>query len=69
METYNQFLNRINSFELPYTYYGEGYIQMNPNLSGKVEEDNRFKLFYGDNNPHTPSCMCMHHTFSFNFFK
>ena len=48
METYRQFLDRINSFELPCTYYGEGYIQMNPNLSGKVEEDNRFKAFYGD---------------------
>ena len=48
METYTQFLDRINSFELPYTYYGEGYVQMNPNLSGKVEEDNSFKPFFGD---------------------
>ena len=48
METYSQFLDRIYSFELPYTYYGEGYIRMNPNLSGKVEENNSFKPFYGD---------------------
>lgn len=48
METYKEFLDRIHSFELPYTDYGDGYVHMNPNLSGKVEEDNSFKPFYGD---------------------
>ena len=48
VETYKEFLDRINSFELPYTYYGEEYIHVNPNLADKVEEDNRFKTFFGD---------------------
>ena len=48
VETYTQFLDRIDSFEVPRTYYGENYIYMNPNLSGKVEEDNSFKMFFGD---------------------
>lgn len=48
MENYTEFLSRINSFEVPYTYYGEDYIHMNPNLSGKVEWDNSFKPFFGD---------------------
>lgn len=48
VETYQDFLKRISSFEVPYTYYGENYIHMNPNLSDKVEGDNSFKPFFGD---------------------
>lgn len=48
VESYKEFLERIQSFEKPYTYYGEGYIHMNPNLAGKVNWDNQFRPFFGD---------------------
>ncbi|MEE1218451.1 MAG: hypothetical protein U0L20_00850 [Ruminococcus sp.] len=48
METYNQFLDRINSFQNPDFRLGEGKFEVNPNLKMKVAGNNSFKEFYGD---------------------
>lgn len=48
METYKEFLDRINSFEKSETYFGEGYIHVSPSVGKKVYENNQFRPFYGD---------------------
>lgn len=48
METYAEFLNRINSFEKSEVYYGNEYFYGNPSIVQKVDMDNKFKPFYGD---------------------
>lgn len=48
METYQEFLNRIYSFEKREVFYGRDYFRGNPFIAHKVDEENRFKLFFGD---------------------
>lgn len=48
METYKEFLHRIDSFEKRKIDYGNQYFLGNPSLSQKVFQDNTFKHFYGD---------------------
>lgn len=48
MESYNEFLNRINSFQKPELELGEGDFEVNPSLKKKVQVDNSFAPFYGD---------------------
>ena len=48
METYQEFLNRIDSFEKKDLNYGSDYFNGNPSLSQKVDTDNTFRSFYGD---------------------
>ena len=48
METYSQFLDRINSFEKKTLCLGDGNFAVNPSLVQKVSEANEFKPFYGD---------------------
>lgn len=48
METYSEFLNRINSFEKKKIDFGGKHFSANPKLLQKVDENNRFKNFYGD---------------------
>lgn len=48
METYKQFLNRINSFEKAPIDFGNGYFAGNPSIANKVNADNTYKDFYGD---------------------
>lgn len=48
METYKEFLERINSFEKKELSLDEGDFCGNPSLVQKVDADNRFKKFYGD---------------------
>lgn len=48
METYSEFLNRINGFEKREMNLGGEYFKVNPSLSKKVNADNAFKNFYGD---------------------
>lgn len=48
METYQEFLNRINSFEKCEVYFGEGWFKSNPSLVKKVNPDNSFRDFFGD---------------------
>lgn len=48
MESYNDFLNRISSFEKPETYYGAFYFNPNNSLWQKVNEFGAFKPFFGD---------------------
>ena len=48
METYNQFLERINLFEKPETYFGDNYVTTSLSLAQKVNENNQFNEFYGD---------------------
>ena len=48
METYSEFLNRINSFEKKKIDLGGKLFSVNPKLLQKVDENNRFKKFYGD---------------------
>lgn len=48
METYAQFLDRINSFEKSEVYYGDEYFHANPSVAQKVDWDNHFQPFYGD---------------------
>ncbi|MDE7296487.1 MAG: ligT like phosphoesterase [Clostridia bacterium] len=48
METYQEFLDRINSFEKAPTNFGNEYFMGNPSISQKVGSDNSFKKFYGD---------------------
>ena len=48
METYQEFLDRINSFEKREINYGNELFKGNPSVSQKVGKDNVFKNFYGD---------------------
>lgn len=48
METYQEFLNRINSFEKSEAFFGEGRFKSNPSLAKKVNPDNSFRDFFGD---------------------
>lgn len=48
METYQEFLDRINSFEKKEINYGNKYFRGNPLISQKVDKDNTFRNFYGD---------------------
>lgn len=48
METYRDFLNRINSFEKKEMFLGDGYFMSSPSISQKVDKNNRFQPFYGD---------------------
>lgn len=48
MENYAQFTERINSFEKPVIYLGEGDFSLNPRVYDKFDENNRFRQFYGD---------------------
>lgn len=48
METYQEFLDRINSFEKREINYGNKYFKGNPSIAQKVGEDNAFKNYYGD---------------------
>ena len=48
METYREFLDRINSFEKKKIDYGNKFFKGNPSISQKVGKDNVFSNFYGD---------------------
>lgn len=48
METYKEFLDRINSFEKSEIDLGDDYFKGNPSIALKVNEDNSFRPFYGD---------------------
>ncbi len=48
METYQEFLDRINSFEKKEINYGNNYFKGSPSVSQKVDTDNTFRNFYGD---------------------
>ena len=48
METYQNFMDRICSFELPVPELCEGDFSVNPSVSEKVGTDHRFLPFYGD---------------------
>ncbi len=48
METYSQFLERINSFETKETSFGDYYVRTNNSLLSKVDENNQYADFYGD---------------------
>lgn len=48
METYKEFLDRINSFEKSEIDLGNGYFKGNPSIALKVNENNSFRPFYGD---------------------
>ena len=48
METYQEFLNRIDGFEHPELYLGENAFTPNPSVWKKVQENQQFSPFYGD---------------------
>ena len=48
METYKEFLDRINTFEKKDVSFGDTDFCVNPSLVKKVDEDNAFRTFYGD---------------------
>lgn len=48
MENYDEFLNRINSFEKTKIDFGRTYFTGNRSIAHKVDRDNTFKNFYGD---------------------
>ena len=48
METYKEFLDRINSFEKSEIDLGGDYFKGNPSIALKVNDDNSFRPFYGD---------------------
>lgn len=48
MENYNEFLERISIFEKKNIQLGEGYFHVSNSVSMKLNEDNRFRPFYGD---------------------
>lgn len=48
METYQEFSDRIDSFEKKETDYGNVYFKGNPSLAQKIDKDNKFRRFYGD---------------------
>lgn len=48
LESYRDFLNRIDSFEKREPSLGDSYFTVNPSLARKVDENNHFRPFYGD---------------------
>lgn len=48
METYQEFLDRIDSFEKREINYGSKLFKGNPAITQKVGKDNAFRNFYGD---------------------
>lgn len=48
METYQEFLDRINSFEKREINYGNKLFKGNPSILQKVGKNNVFRNFYGD---------------------
>lgn len=48
METYREFLDRINAFEKKEINFGNKFFKGNPSISNKVGKDNVFSDFYGD---------------------
>lgn len=48
METYQEFLDRIESFEKRECQLDHSYFNTNPSLAQKVDRDNTFCAFYGD---------------------
>ena len=48
MESYIEFLNRINSFEKREIHFGNDGFIGNPSIFQKVDKNNRFQTFYGD---------------------
>ncbi|MBQ8538572.1 MAG: hypothetical protein IJ433_02870 [Ruminococcus sp.] len=48
METYKEFLDRINSFEKSEINLGDEYFKGSGSIALKVDEDNSFRPFYGD---------------------
>lgn len=48
METYREFLNRIDSFEKKSCSFATGDFKGNPSLEKKVHSNNTFRPFYGD---------------------
>ena len=48
METYREFLDRINSFEKKEISFGDTDFCANPSLVKKVDKANKFRDFYGD---------------------
>ncbi|MBQ7503414.1 ligT like phosphoesterase [bacterium] len=48
MESYQQFLERINQFETAELNLGSGPFEVSRSLAAKVGSDNKFKPFFGD---------------------
>lgn len=48
METYKEFLDRINSFEKSEIDLGDKYFKGSGSIDLKVDENNGFKPFFGD---------------------
>lgn len=48
METYQEFSDRINSFEKKEITFGDSYFKGNPSIAQKVNAENLFQNFYGD---------------------
>ena len=48
METYREFLDRINSFQKSEIDFGNEYFSGNPSITQKVNKENVFRAFYGD---------------------
>ena len=48
METYQEFLARIDSFEKKKINLGNNYFKGNPSIAQKVDKNNTFRNFYGD---------------------
>ena len=48
METYQEFLDRIDAFEKKEIKYGDGHFKGNLSIAQKVDKDNTFRNFYGD---------------------
>ena len=48
METYKEFLDRINSFEKSEIDLGDDYFKGSGSIPLKVNEDNSFRPFFGD---------------------
>ncbi|MBD5131064.1 MAG: ligT like phosphoesterase [Clostridiales bacterium] len=48
METYREFLDRINTFEKKEIVFGGERFECSPSVALKVAEDNTFRNFYGD---------------------
>lgn len=48
MESYKDFLDRINSFEKREVCFGNDYFGASASIPLKVDKDNRFRTFYGD---------------------
>lgn len=48
MQTYQEFLDRINSFQKKELDFGKKYFKGNPSIAKKVDKNNAFRKFYGD---------------------